>query len=301
MAASDDRPGEPAPTDATSGFAIGFVGLGSIGRPMVESMLRAGVPTVVFDLDRAVVDELAALGAEPADDLASLAAATSVVGVCVPADAHVRAVLDGPDGLLAHLPAGSTVAIHSTVRPETIAWAADTAAAHGTTVVEAALTGGFMAAAEGRSTVLLGGDEADFAPLEPLLDACSAARIHAGPLGSAVRLKLCLNLQTYVTFAGVFEAARTAKAVGLGLDPLLAAMRANGQLPEMVEGYLILHQLSDRDLDAMQDQLAGYAAIIEKDLGLIAELAAAAGVDIPAAELARSRAGTVYFHRGDDR
>ena len=301
MAASDDRPGEPAPTDATSGFAIGFVGLGSIGRPMVESMLRAGVPTVVFDLDRAVVDELAALGAEPADDQASLAAATSVVGVCVPADAHVRAVLDGPDGLLAHLPAGSTVAIHSTVRPETIAWAADTAAAHGTTVVEAALTGGFMAAAEGRSTVLLGGDEADFAPLEPLLDACSAARIHAGPLGSAVRLKLCLNLQTYVTFAGVFEAARTAKEVGLGLDPLLAAMRANGQLPEMVEGYLILHQLSDRDLDAMQDQLAGYAAIIEKDLGLIAELAAAAGVDIPAAELARSRAGTVYFHRGDDR
>lgn len=268
---------------------------------MVESLLRAAVPTVVFDLNRTVVDELAALGARPADDLASLAAACSVVGVCVPADDHVRAVLDGPDGLLAHLPPGATVAIHSTVRPETITWAADAAASRGVTVVEAALTGGFMAAAEGRSTILLGGDEADFGPLEPLLAACSAARIHAGPLGSAVRLKLCLNLQTYVTFAGVFEAVRTAKAVGVGLEPLVAAMRANGQLPEIVEGYLILHQLRDEDLDAMQDQLAGYAAIIEKDLALIAELAEAAGVDIPAAELARSRAGAVYFHRGDDR
>jgi len=301
MPTTDERPTDPPGGRPGDGTTIGFVGLGSIGRPMVESMLRAGVPTVVFDLHRTVVDELAALGARPADDLSSLAAAASVVGVCVPADAHVRSVLDGPDGLLAHLPVGATVAIHSTVRPETISWAAEAAAAHGIIVVEAALTGGFMAAAEGRSTVLLGGDEADFAPLEPLLAACSAARIHAGPLGAAVRLKLCLNLQTYVTFAGVFEAVRTAKAVGVGLDPLVAAMRANGQLPEMVEGYLILHQLRDEDLDAMQDQLAGYAAIIEKDLALIAELAEAAGVDIPAAELARSRAGAVYFHRGDDR
>lgn len=287
----EDQIGSPA--------AVGFVGLGSIGRPMVESLLRAGVPTVVNDLNRAVVDEVVALGAVAAATLAELAAATTVVGVCVPADAHVRAVLDGPDGLFAHLADGSTVAVHSTVRPETIRWAADAGRAHGITMVEAALTGGFMAAAEGRSTVLLGGDPADMAPLEPLLQACAAARIHAGDLGSASRLKLCLNLQTYVSFLGVFEAASLAKELGLGLEPLKAAMAANGQLNEMVDGYLILHHLGADDLAGMQDALAGYAAIIEKDLDLIAELADDAGLAIPAAELARARAGTVYFRRGD--
>lgn len=297
----DTRSAEDTGHASGAGAAMGFVGLGSIGRPMVESLLRAGVPTVVNDLNRAVVDEVVALGAVAAATLAELAAATTVVGVCVPADAHVRSVLDGPNGLFAHLAEGSTVAIHSTVRPETIRWAADAGRAHGVTVVEAALTGGFMAAAEGRSTVLLGGDPADMAPLEPLLQACAAARIHAGELGSASRLKLCLNLQTYVSFLGVFEAARLAEELGLGLEPLKAAMRANGQLNEMVDGYLILHHLGADDLAGMQDALAGYAAIIEKDLGLIAELAEAAGVDIPAAELARSRAGAVYFHRGDDR
>ena len=97
----------------------------------------------------------------------------------------------------------------------------------------------------------------------------------------------------------VFEAARLAEELGLGLEPLKAAMRANGQLNEMVDGYLILHHLGADDLAGMQDALAGYAAIIEKDLDLIAELADDAGLAIPAAELARARAGTVYFRQGD--
>lgn len=282
-------------------MTIGFVGLGSIGRPMVESMLRDGVPVAVHDLDVGVMDELAGLGAQWVDRLDELAALAQVVGVCVPADAHVRAVLDGPAGLLAHLPAGATVAIHSTVAPATILWAAELAGRRDIAVVEAAVTGGFLAAADGRSTFLLGGDPSTFPPLEPLLAACGAQRVHAGGLGSASRLKLCLNLQTYATFLGVYEAATLASRVGLDLDALKAAMRANGQLSEVVDGYLILHALDDDTLSeaSMQDALAGYAAIIAKDLDLIRALAADAGIEVPTAELAADRARRVYFLHGD--
>lgn len=290
MPTSDDLP-------TAAGGPIGFVGLGAIGGPMVTNLLAAGVPVVVNDLDEAVVAGAVAAGAVSAPTLPGLADAVRVVAVCVPADAHVRAVLDGPDGLLAHLAAGSTVAVLSTVLPETVLWAAEAAADRGVGVVEAAVTGGFMAAAEGRSTFLLGGDPATFGPLEPLLAACGDVRIHAGGLGSASRLKLCVNLQTYATFLGVSEAATLAKSLGLELDALMAAMQANGQLNEFVANYLILHQLPAADLadPAMQQTLAGYAAIIEKDLDLIGRLADSVGVDVAVARTAAAEARRVYF------
>jgi len=82
---------------------IGFVGIGQIGRPLVESMLRGGLVPTVFDIDPLAVRQVAELGAKGAGSLADVARASDVVGVCVPADAHVRSVLDGPDGLFAHL------------------------------------------------------------------------------------------------------------------------------------------------------------------------------------------------------
>lgn len=282
-------------TDRTQ--PVGFIGLGAIGAPLVESLLRAEVPVVVYDLDATAVERIVAAGAAAASSLAELAGRTRVVGVCVPADDHVRAVLDGPEGLLAHLAAGSVVAIHSTVLPETVQWAASAAARYDIAVVEAAVTGGAAAAAEGRSTFLLGGDPSAIEQLAPLLDACGDVRIHAGELGQASRLKLCINLQSYATFMGVFEASVLAKRLGLPLDALKTAMRANGQLGEMTANYMRLNDLSEADLTnpGTRQFLEGYAAIIEKDLDLIVRLADEAGVPVPAAELAGQLARRVYF------
>jgi 3-hydroxyisobutyrate dehydrogenase len=154
------------------------------------------VPTTVFDLDRAAVDDMVLRGARPAASLAELAGTARVVGVCVPADNHVRAVLAGDDGLLAHLPAGAVVAIHSTVLPETVRWAADAAAERDIGVVEAPVTGRAAAAEQGRSTFLLAGAPEHVAAIEPILAACGDVRVHLDELGDASRLKLCINLQT---------------------------------------------------------------------------------------------------------
>jgi 3-hydroxyisobutyrate dehydrogenase len=95
--------------------------------------------------------------------------------------------------------------------PETISWASEEAAKYGVRVVEACPTGGYFAAAEGRTTFLLGGDPEDIATLGPILSACGETLVRAGPLGNANLLKLCLNLQTYVAHLGVAEAVRLAK------------------------------------------------------------------------------------------
>jgi 3-hydroxyisobutyrate dehydrogenase len=273
---------------------IGFIGIGLIGRPLVESMVRAGLRPTVFDLDpeplRAVVDQ----GAVGAVSVAEVGRASDVVGICVPADAHVRAVLDGPDGLLASLDAGAVVAIHSTVLPETVSWAAAEAAPRGIRIVEACLTGGHLAAAEGRTTFILGGDPEDIEALGPVLSACGETLVQAGPLGNANLLKLCLNLQTYVSHLGVAEAVRLAKDLDLPVAGLKEAMRANGQLGRMGDMFFGLHELpdsvlADRNILPMR-RTSG--AIIEKDLDLMRIVGERNDVDLPARDLAEAQ-----FHR----
>ena len=276
---------------------IGFVGVGLIGRPLVESMLRAGLRPTVFDLDPAPLEAVVAQGAEGATSVAGVARASDVVGVCVPADRHVRAVLDGPDGLLANLGDGAVVAIHSTVLPETVLWAAAEGAPRGVHIIEACLTGGHVAAAEGRTTFLLGGDPGDIAALEPVLTACGDTLVSAGPLGNANLLKLCLNLQTYVSHLGVAEAVRLAKELDVPVDGLKEAMRANGQLGRMGEMFFGLHELPDsiiEDQDILPMRRTS-GAIIQKDLELLRLVGARWGVDLPGRDLAEAQFLRTYL------
>ena len=279
------------------GESIGFVGLGTIGAPLVENLLRAGLDVFVHDLDADAVRAAADLGAHPVDSLAELGASARIVGVCVPADAHVRAVLDGPDGLLAHLPAGAVVSIHSTVLPETIRWAAGEAAARGVGVVEAPVTGGAAAAAVGRSTFLLAGAPEHVEAIEPILAACGEVRVPAGALGDASLLKLCVNLQTCVTFLGVLEAASLARQLGLPIEGLKAAMEANGQLGGMVGSYFLLQEMSPevRSSPGVRETLERNAAIVDKDLRLIAQVCDSHGISLPAARLAGASVADIFF------
>jgi 3-hydroxyisobutyrate dehydrogenase-like beta-hydroxyacid dehydrogenase len=276
---------------------VGFVGIGLIGRPLVESMLRAGLHPTVFDLDPVPLEAVVRQGAVGATSVADVARSSDIVGICVPADAHVRAVLDGPDGLLANLAEGAVVAIHSTVLPETIMWAAAEAAPHGVRIVEACLTGGHFAAAEGRTTFLLGGDPADIAALEPVLSACGETLVQAGPLGNANLLKLCLNLQTYVSHLGVAEAVRLAKDLDLPVEGLKQAMRANGQLGRMGESFFGLHELPDsiiEDADILPMRRTS-GAIIVKDLELMRIIGERHGVDLPGRDLADAQFYRTYL------
>jgi 3-hydroxyisobutyrate dehydrogenase len=260
-------------------------------------MLRAGLRPTVFDLDPQPLEAVVSQGAVGATSVAEVARLSDVVGLCVPADAHVRAVLDGPEGLLANLADGSVVAIHSTVLPETVMWAATEAARHGVRIVEACLTGGHFAAAEGRTTFLLGGEPSDIAALEPVLSACGETLVQAGPLGNANLLKLCLNLQTYVSHLGVAEAVRLAKELDLPVEGLKEAMRANGQLGRMGENFFGLHELpdsiiEDRNILPMR-RTSG--AIIQKDLELMRLVGEGQGVDLPGRDLAEAQFLRTYL------
>ncbi len=276
---------------------MGFVGLGTIGRPLAENLVRAELSPVVFDIDAAVVGTLAEQGAVAAESLAELAAAVDIVGVCVPADDHVRAVLDGPDGLFEHLRPGAVVAIHSTVSPDTVRWAAEAGARHDVGIVEACLTGGPGAASEGTTTFILGGAQQHKEAIDPILDACGEVRVDAGTLGSANQLKLCLNLQTYVTHLGIAEALSLARELDVPIEGLKQAMEANGQLGFLTAAFFGLHELP---AELLEDE--GVLAlrlpqqkIVAKDMALMQQVAGDRGVDVGGLDVARARFERTYL------
>src|SRR5262245_51804556 len=96
---------------------VGFIGLGNMGRPMAANLCRKGFTPLVFDIDESRIAALEAIGAGRAADVAGVARASDVVFTMLPNSASVEQVLSGEDGVLQHLPAGSTIVDMSTVDP----------------------------------------------------------------------------------------------------------------------------------------------------------------------------------------
>jgi 3-hydroxyisobutyrate dehydrogenase-like beta-hydroxyacid dehydrogenase len=275
---------------------VGFVGLGNQGKPIAAHLAPAGFETTVFDVVEAPAKEVAETGAAVASSPREVGAAADVVGICVPEDEHVRAVVSGPDGLLEGMKPGGVIAIHSTILPETAQALAEQAADRGVAVLDACVTGGAARAEQKQLTYMVGGDAEALEKARPVLEATSVKIIHAGDLGNGARLKLCINLITYVQWAAAYESFHLARAIGLPQEVLEEAGRANGQLTDLMIQYLGAHKMPDeaRRSDAMQAYLRGHMRTAEKDLAWALKLARASEITLPVGGLVSQLMARLY-------
>lgn len=275
---------------------VAFIGLGSQGAPIAAHLAPAGFDTRVFDLVAERMEEAVAAGAIAATSPANAADGADVIAICVPEDDHVRDVVTGDDGVLATARAGAVIAIHSTVLPETILEVAAAAAEHGVDVLDACVTGGPARAVTKDIAFLVGGDEDVLDRARPVLEATSRQVLHAGELGNGARLKLCINLLTYIQWAAAHESFQLARAVGLPVEVFEEAGTSNGQLTDLQRQFLVMHKLADdvRLSDDVQRNLRGFRAIAEKDLRWALKLADEVGLDLPVGRLVSQSMGRIY-------
>ena len=276
---------------------VGFIGLGNQGKPIAAHLAPAGFETSVYDIDEGPVQELVAGGAKAAANPRALGANADVVGICVPEDAHVLAVALGEDGLVAGMGEGGVILIHSTVLPETALQVAEAAGAKGVAVMDACVTGGAARAANRQITYLVGGPEAALERARPYLEATSEVPIiHAGELGNGAKLKLCINLITYIQWAAAYESMHLAKAIGLPQEVLEAAGRANGQITDLMIAYLAAHKApaEAKQSEGFQSLMRGHMNIAEKDLAWVLQLARKAGVSLPVGSLVSQSMARLY-------
>ena len=207
---------------------VGFVGVGHLGSHLAASVLRAGFPLVVHDLDRRACEQLVGRGARWAGSPREVAEATDVVITCLPSPAALTAVVSGPDGLLAGLPGRRDVDRHEHERPPRAASASPRSPPSMAVVaLEAPVTGGVHQAAAGEITVLVGGDEEAFS-LPTGCSGRSAARSSIiGPLGSASTMKVITNILAFVHLVAAGEALMLARRGGLDLAQAFEVIKAS--------------------------------------------------------------------------
>jgi 3-hydroxyisobutyrate dehydrogenase-like beta-hydroxyacid dehydrogenase len=274
----------------------GFIGLGNQGKPIAAHLAPAGFETIVYDLAEAPVKELVAGGARAAASPREVAENSDVIGICVPEDDHVRAVMRGEDGILAGASPGTVVAIHSTVLPATAIELAVEAAEKKVDVLDACVTGGAGRAAQKELTYLVGGDAAALDKARPVLETSAVKIIHAGELGNGAKLKLCINLITYIQWAAAFESMTLAKGIGLPQEVLEEAGISNGQITPLMRTYLGVHKAPEeaRRSEGMQALMRSHMQIAEKDLAWVLKLARDAEVSLPVGGLVSQLMARLY-------
>jgi len=282
----------------------GFIGLGNQGKPIAAHLAPAGFETTVYDIAEEPVAELVSGGAKAALTPRAVGEAADVVGICVPEDKHVRAVAYGDDGLIAGLSQGATVLIHSTILPETAEEISAAAAKKGIEVMDACVTGGAARAESRELTLLIGGPETALEKARPYFEAVTdVPLIHAGPLGSGAKLKLCINLITYIQWAAAFESATLAKSAGLSLEVLQEAGKSNGQITPMMVAYMSSQSMSEeaRSSETYQRFMLNNTRIAEKDLAWALQLARQGEVSLPVGGLVSQLMGKLYGVDDDTR
>jgi len=265
---------------------VGFVGLGSMGGDQARLLAHAPFDLMVYDAFPAALQAFEGK-AKLADSLASIGRHGEIVGVCVRDDQQVREVLEGDGGLLASMAAGSVILIHSTIRPETVVDLAEKAGRRDIAVIDAAVTRTVMQAGGPFVFTMTGGDEQITERARPVLEVFSTDIIHVGKLGSAMVLKICNNLVTWVELLIARQAFTLAAAGGVATEKLSTVMKRNGALTPTMGAMIEAAKRFPGSEEQRRAFLESQGRIGEKDLELAIDLGAAMSVQVPTAIHAR--------------
>ena len=198
---------------------LGFIGLGLMGRPMAKNLLNAGHPLVVHSRSPAPVDDLVAAGALRASSPAEVARRATRIFTMVPDSPDVELVLEGPDGVFGAMQPGTILIDTSTIAPGTARRLAERATSLGATMLDAPVSGGDIGAIGGTLSIMVGGDQAAFDAVRPLLDVVGNPErvVRIGGSGAGQLCKVCNQMVIGGTLAAVAEALILARKTGV--DP----------------------------------------------------------------------------------
>ena len=198
--------------------AIGFIGVGVMGRPMAGQLLSRGHALVVYDKDPAAMAPLVEAGAQAGDSVREVCAKCELVFTSLPSPTVFTQVMLGEGGIRG----GGAVRIAidlSTVGPRVTKAAATGLREQGIELVDAPVSGGAGGAKKGMLTVMAAGTPAAVERVKPLLEAFGKIFVVGQEAGQAQLLKLLNNMLSSTAFAVTAEAF--VAGVKGGLDPKL--------------------------------------------------------------------------------
>jgi 2-hydroxy-3-oxopropionate reductase len=255
---------------------IGFIGLGVMGKPMAGHLLKAGHTLTVHNRSRGAVDELAAAGATAASSPADVAKASTIVITMLPDTPDVERVLTGPGGVIEAMQRGTVVIDMSSISPSATERMAKAVADKGGSMLDAPVSGGEIGAINAALSIMVGGDEATFHKVKPVLDKMGNPErvVYIGRSGAGQICKVCNQIAIGGALAGVSEAFALAKKAGVDAARVRQALLGGFAASRVLEVH------GERML--VDNYKPGFRArLYQKDLRLANEAASANGVALP--------------------
>ena len=196
---------------------VGFIGVGSLGRPMAEHLSRAGFSLVVHDTRRAATHPLIDLGALWADSPREVAEQVDVVCTCLPGPAEMEAVVLGKRGIIEGISPETVYIDHTTNSPLLVRKVHGLLADRGTSMLDAPVSGGTEGAQTRDLTVLVGGSKETLDSCRPVLEAMGKTVLHIGEIGAGCICKLMHNCAGFSIGLAIVECLTL--GVKAGVEP----------------------------------------------------------------------------------
>src|SRR6202163_1945549 len=255
---------------------LGFVGIGYMGRPIAQRLLQSGFKVAAYDRNRSKAEALIPYGGTVAESVAKLSSSCDVVLSCLASDEAVLQVYGGADGVFAHARQGALVIDLSTVNPKTSQELSRLGSERGVHVLDVTMSGSTPVAEQGALTLFGGGDQRCFAAAESVFKVIARKYFYLGPSGSGATMKLVVNSLLGIGMQAIAEAVALGEKAGLDRNRLLDVLAEPAVVAPAHVGKLERAMKSDY---SPQFPLR----LMNKDFGLILNLAAAVGARIPAA------------------
>jgi 2-hydroxy-3-oxopropionate reductase len=257
--------------------AIGFIGLGIMGGPMAANLVRAGYDVVGYNRSPAAIERLVAAGGRAADSVAGAVRDVDVVITMLPDSPDVTAVALGDGGIVESGKPGLLYVDMSTIAPQTAREVAEAARAKDIHVLDAPVSGGEQGAIDGTLSIMVGGDAADMARAEPVLNAVGKTVVHVGPAGAGQTVKAANQLVVAGIIELVAEAIVLLDASGVdaaaGLRVLAGGLAGNRVLDRRAESMLARRFAPGFRVDLHHKDL-GIALSVARDAGVVVPLGA---------------------------
>ena len=254
---------------------LGFIGLGIMGFPMAQNLLKAGHALTVYNRTRAKSELLSQQGATVADTPAQVVRRAQIIFVCVGDTAAAQEVAGS---LLKGIQVGSVVVDASTISPSESRELAARFQLRGASFLDAPCSGSKAGAGNGTLTFMVGGPRSAFDRVLPYLQAMGKAIFYIGGQGQGLQVKLTQNLIGALTCQAMAEGFVLARKAGLAPSLVLEVLQASVARNPLIEAKLPL--VLDRRFEPHFSLKWMY-----KDIGLMLDSARELQVPLPATAL----------------
>ena len=260
---------------------IAFIGVGNMGNPMAQQLVKAGQNVKVFDVSPDVIEIAKQSGLNVISSMEELLQGATTVISMLPEGKHVRSLYLGENGILKKISKRSLIIDCSTIDIETSLALGNEAKKIGIKMIDAPVTGGVMGARIGKLNFLVGGSDEAVALAKPLFDIMGQKILHAGSQGSGVGVKICNNMSLGISMIASAEALMLAKRLKMDVKKVHSIIKEASGNNWAMTNYTPLPDLTEGVPSNNKYRPGFTAAMMKKDLNLARDAAKSVNASTP--------------------